>query len=97
MIRLGYVHGNRMTNVKPANEKLRERSLRILMAETGLAEDVAAKLLQTADGDLRTAVVIDRTKTDLERARQALSENDFVIERAVAAIMQNEKGTETSI
>ena len=29
MIRLGYVKGNRMTNVKPANEKLRDRGLRI--------------------------------------------------------------------
>ena len=36
MIRLGYVKGNRMTNVKPANEKLKDRSLRILIAETGL-------------------------------------------------------------
>ena len=36
MIRLGYVRGNRMTNVKPSNEKLRDRSLRILIGETGL-------------------------------------------------------------
>jgi N-acetylmuramic acid 6-phosphate etherase len=38
MIRLGYVNGNRMTNVKPSNEKLKDRSVRILMAETGLDE-----------------------------------------------------------
>ena len=35
MIRLGYVTGNRMTNMQPRNLKLRERSLRILGAETG--------------------------------------------------------------
>src|ERR1044071_8108718 len=38
MVRLGYVTGNRMTNVQPRNEKLRARSLRILAAETGLDE-----------------------------------------------------------
>ncbi|MGI8470274.1 MAG: N-acetylmuramic acid 6-phosphate etherase, partial [Pyrinomonadaceae bacterium] len=36
MIQLGFVKGNRMTNVKSSNEKLKERSLRILMAETNL-------------------------------------------------------------
>jgi N-acetylmuramic acid 6-phosphate etherase len=36
MIRLGYVRGNRMTNVRAGNEKLRDRAVRILMAETGI-------------------------------------------------------------
>ena len=34
MIRLGYVKGNRMTNMKAANEKLKDRSVRILIEET---------------------------------------------------------------
>src|SRR5438067_1017482 len=34
MIRLGYVKGNRMTNVKSSNAKLKERGVRILMEET---------------------------------------------------------------
>src|SRR5881398_3959612 len=36
LTRLGYVTGNRMTNVQTRNAKLRERALRILMAEAGL-------------------------------------------------------------
>jgi len=83
MIRLGYVHGNRMTNVKPSNEKLRDRSLRILAEETGLDARSAADLMQRADDDLRAAIVMNRTKTDLEKARQALSENNYVIKSAV--------------
>src|SRR5919199_809053 len=35
MVRLGYVTGNRMTNLQPRNVKLRARSLRILGAEAG--------------------------------------------------------------
>ncbi|HZG53953.1 MAG TPA: N-acetylmuramic acid 6-phosphate etherase, partial [Pyrinomonadaceae bacterium] len=38
MIRLGYVSGNRMTNVSARNEKLRARARRIFQAETGLDE-----------------------------------------------------------
>ncbi|RMG05044.1 MAG: N-acetylmuramic acid 6-phosphate etherase, partial [Acidobacteria bacterium] len=44
MIRLGYVKGNRMTNVQPKNSKLKDRSIRILMAETNLNEKQAKAL-----------------------------------------------------
>jgi len=72
-----------MTNVKPTNEKLRDRSLRILAEETGLDAGSAADLMRRADNDLRAAIVMNRTKTDLEMARQALAKYNFVIERAV--------------
>src|SRR5688572_30625765 len=48
MIRLGYVTGNRMTNVKSSNVKLKERSVRILMTETGLDESAAQNLMNEA-------------------------------------------------
>ena len=86
MIRLGYVKGNRMTNVKPSNIKLKERSLRILMAETGLDEDAAASLLESSNGDLRVALFVFKTNVSPEAAQTILSENDFVIERAVSAL-----------
>ena len=83
MIRLGYVKGNRMTNVKPSNIKLKERSLRILMAETGLDEPSAAELMKNAGQDLRVALVMQKAHVSREEAEKALSENDFVIENAV--------------
>jgi N-acetylmuramic acid 6-phosphate etherase len=55
MIRLGYVKGNRMTNVKSSNVKLKERSLRILMAETGLDEQTAANVSRETAEDVLTA------------------------------------------
>ncbi len=45
MVRLGYVTGNRMTNMRPSNVKLRARSERILAAETGLDEGAAREAL----------------------------------------------------
>src|SRR2546423_6772099 len=45
MILLGYVTGNRMTNLQPRNVKLRARPLRILAAEAGLDEQAARAAL----------------------------------------------------
>lgn len=83
MIRLGYVKGNRMTNVKASNIKLKERSLRILMSETDLDETTAQVLMNDAGEDLRVAIAMFRAKVDAETAKKALSENDFVVDKAV--------------
>ena len=83
MIRLGYVKGNRMTNVKSSNVKLKERSLRILMAETDLNETSAKNLITEAGGDLRVALVMHGAKVNQETARTVLSENDFVVEKTI--------------
>lgn len=83
MIRLGYVKGNRMTNVKPSNEKLKDRSLRILMAETGLEEASAQELMTEAGDDLRVALVMQKAKVDPETALKLLLETEFVVENAV--------------
>ncbi len=86
MIRLGYVKGNRMTNVKSSNQKLKERSLRILMSEIDLDESAARNLMNEAGEDLRVAIVMSKSKIDAAMARKVLAENGFVIERAVAAL-----------
>ena len=83
MISLGYVKGNRMTNVKSSNAKLKERSLRILMAESGLAENEATGLFERAGGDLRSALVMHRASVERLAAENALRNSDFVVEKAV--------------
>lgn len=86
MIRLGYVKGNRMTNMKPANEKLKDRSLRILIAETGLEESAAEELMIEAGGDLRVALVMSKAETSRELAEATLSANDFLVDTAIDSI-----------
>lgn len=83
MIRLGYVKGNRMTNMKASNEKLQDRAVRILMDEVGMDEDSAAKLMADAGGDLRVALVMEKARVREDEARTALAENNFVVEEAV--------------
>ena len=83
MIRLGYVIGNRMTNVRPSNEKLRDRSLRILISETGMETSAALDLLRESNGDLRVALVMARASVNREAAESALRDANFVVERAL--------------
>jgi N-acetylmuramic acid 6-phosphate etherase len=49
MVRLGYVSGNRMSNLQARNIKLRERAVRIVSAETGLDDDAAKKALEASN------------------------------------------------
>lgn len=83
MIRLGYVQGNRMTNVRPSNQKLKERSLRILMAETGLDEPAAGEVLNAANGDLRVALVMNKASVGYDHAADALAKSNYVVEKAI--------------
>lgn len=61
MIRLGHVHGNRMTNVRAGNEKLKDRAVRIFMTETGIDDrDKAAALLAETNFSVLEALNIWR-------------------------------------
>ncbi len=83
MIKLGYVRGNRMTNLKPSNAKLRKRTLRILVAETGIQEPDAEQLLRDANGDLRVALVMNATGVDSDSALASLEKTNYQIEQAI--------------
>jgi N-acetylmuramic acid 6-phosphate etherase len=83
MVRLGYVTGNRMTNLRPSNVKLRARSARIPAAEAGMDEENARDTLSKAGGDLRVALVMTKTGRGLEESRRALEASGWVVARAV--------------
>lgn len=83
MIRLGYVKGNRMTNMRASNEKLRDRGLRILMSETGLDNAVASALFTKAEGDVRVALVMHCGGVDNTNATHALERSGFVVAKAL--------------
>ncbi len=56
MVRLGYVSGNRMSNLKAGNTKLRERAVRIVMAETGVDYENAQRALEECGWVVKNAV-----------------------------------------
>lgn len=56
MIKLGNVYENMMINLRPSNDKLTRRMIRIVTEITGVNDEEAKKLLQEADWNIRSAV-----------------------------------------
>jgi len=88
LTRLGYVTGNRMTNVQTRNTKLRERAMRILMAEAGLDHDAAIAALEVTSGDLSVALVMSKTGYSRDEAASALKKSRGVIAEAIALLQK---------
>lgn len=86
MIRLGYVTGNRMTNMRARNSKLQARSVRIILAETGADEAAAAAALESTAHDLPAAIVVLKTGRTPGEARAALAAANGIIAKAIAAL-----------
>jgi N-acetylmuramic acid 6-phosphate etherase len=92
MVRLGYVSGNRMSNVQTRNSKLRARAIRILMAETKLDQDDASARLETAGGDLGVALVMSKTGRSRAEAERALLASKGVVQQAITALNERARG-----
>ena len=72
MIRLGYVYGNLMVNVKPANSKLIDRARRIIRDAAGVTLEEAARLLDAAGGSVKAAILMAKLSIGREQAEQRL-------------------------
>ena len=92
LVQLGYVSGNRMSNLQTGNAKLQARAIRILSAETGMDHATAAETLERAGGDLRIALVSNKSGCDLDQARQALESVNWAVEPAIAKIRPENSG-----
>ncbi|HEY0735821.1 MAG TPA: N-acetylmuramic acid 6-phosphate etherase [Herpetosiphonaceae bacterium] len=84
MIRLGKTFGNLMVDVQPTNEKLRWRAASIVATATGLAFDEAQRLLEAANYEAKTAVVMALAHVDAEAARRRLAASAGHVRQALA-------------
>jgi N-acetylmuramic acid 6-phosphate etherase len=75
MIRLGKVYGNLMVDLRAWNEKLIDRSQRIVMETTGLDRGAARKVIQAAEGSVKTAIVMARRGVAKPEAERLLAEH----------------------
>lgn len=85
MVALGRTWSNLMVSVVATNEKLRRRTVRILMQATGIDEAGARTLLDAADGELKTAIVARIAETDVAEARRRLAAAAGSVRDALAA------------
>jgi N-acetylmuramic acid 6-phosphate etherase len=75
MIRLGKTYGNLMVDLRAWNEKLIDRSQRIVMETTGLDRAAARAVIDAADGSVKTAIVMARRGVDKREAERLLAEH----------------------
>jgi N-acetylmuramic acid 6-phosphate etherase len=83
MVRLGYVTGNRMSNLQARNIKLHDRAVRVLSVETGLDHEAAKKALADAGTDLRVALVMVKSGRTRDDAIAALQAAKWIVESAI--------------
>ena len=86
MIKLGKVYGNLMVDLKATNEKLRDRSLRIVMEITNISRPRAKRLLKDAQGKVKAAIVMHFRHTNLAGALKILDECDQFLRKAIEEI-----------
>ncbi|HEX2251416.1 MAG TPA: N-acetylmuramic acid 6-phosphate etherase [Gemmatimonadales bacterium] len=75
MIRLGKTYGNLMVDLRAWNEKLIDRSQRIVMETTGLDRRAAREVIKAADGSVKTAIVMARRGVARDEAERLLAEH----------------------
>lgn len=83
MIRQGKVLENVMVDLQSTNQKLEERSKRIVMKFTGLSYHEAEDILNKADGHVKTALVMSLASTDKIQAKELLAEHNGFIRKAL--------------
>ena len=70
MIRLGKTYGNLMVDLRATNNKLIDRSQRIVMEVTGVSRPDAKILLDRADKSVKTAIVMHKKGVTREEAER---------------------------
>jgi N-acetylmuramic acid 6-phosphate etherase len=83
MIRLGKTYGNIMVDLQSTNDKLKDRSERILRAVCGVTRDEARALLDAAGQRVKTAIVMQKLTVDRAEAERRLAEHGGVIRRVI--------------
>jgi len=97
MIKLGKVYGNLMVDLRAVNNKLRDRSVRIVMELTGLSRARARALLKRADERLKPAVVMHFRNVDLQGATRILNECNQSLRKAIEGSGRKTRSTKLEI
>ncbi|NNE34261.1 MAG: N-acetylmuramic acid 6-phosphate etherase [Rhodothermales bacterium] len=84
MIRLGKVYENMMIDLQMSNQKLVERSKRIVMMATGVEYDEAEQTLAKTGGHVKTALVMLLAGIDVVDARRRLNSAGGFVRKAIA-------------
>lgn len=84
MIRLGKTYGNLMVDLRATNNKLVDRSRRIVMEVCGVSREEATRLLKAAEKSVKVAIVMHKRGVSREAAETLLAANGGVIRRVTS-------------
>lgn len=94
MVQLGKVYGNLMVDMKPTNQKLQDRAIRIVQKALDIQDKAEADaLLESAGRDVKTAIVMRSTGAAKEQAQEALRVNEGFVRRAQTWLREGRGGT----
>lgn len=83
-IQLGKVYDNLMVDLQPTNEKLVTRAKRLIRLATGADDEVVDRTFDSAEGQVKTAIVMIMAGVDRERASALLEQSGGYIRKALA-------------
>lgn len=83
MVQLGKVYGNLMVDVRPSNDKLVDRAVRIVQTATDCDRETAERALAAADNHAKTAIVAILCGVDADTARERLADAGGFVRAAV--------------
>ncbi|HLT48126.1 MAG TPA: hypothetical protein VK002_12910, partial [Rubricoccaceae bacterium] len=89
MIRLGKVYENMMVDLQMTNQKLVERSKRIVMIATGVDYATAERVLAEAGGHVKTALVMILAGVDAGEARARIARGGGFVRHAIEGTTPN--------
>lgn len=83
MVGIGKVYKNLMVDVKATNEKLVARSKRIIMQATDVSYDIAERVFEIANHDVKLAIVMILTDLPIDAAKARLQTANGFIREAI--------------
>ncbi len=86
MVQLGKVYGNLMVDMKPSNNKLKDRAIRIVQNALHIERPEAEALYEAAGQNVKTAIVMHETGAPADAVREALDAYQGFVRRAVQAL-----------
>jgi N-acetylmuramic acid 6-phosphate etherase len=83
MIQIGKVYKNLMVDVQPTNEKLVERSKRIIMEATGISYEEASIYYDQSKQNIKVAILMVLTNCTAEEAQKKLQTSNGFVRQAL--------------
>ncbi len=92
MVKLGKTYGNLMVDVRPTNDKLRDRAVRIVQAVTGAGAERALEALVAAAWDVKVACLVVSSGRDVRDVTVVLEAAQGRLRDALAMVSGPETG-----